>query len=98
MVYAWQHRACSSPHQSPVLAPAAVDYFNKVKDVAEEEGHHPDLHLTNFREVEVCISTHAVGGLTYPDFVLAAKLDMIEADYSPKWLKQQQEKLQQAAA
>jgi hypothetical protein len=39
-----------------------------------------------------------VGGLTYPDFVLAAKLDMIDADYSPKWLKQQQEKLQQAAA
>ncbi len=66
--------------------------------MAEEEGHHPDLHLTNFREVEVCISTHAVGGLTYPDFVLAAKLDMIDADYSPKWLKQQQEKLQQAAA
>lgn len=28
---------------------AAVDFFSKVKDVAEEEGHHPDLHLTDYR-------------------------------------------------
>jgi hypothetical protein len=36
------------------------------------------------------------GGLTYPDFVLAAKIDTIDVDYSPKWLKQQTERLQQA--
>jgi Pterin 4 alpha carbinolamine dehydratase len=32
---------------------AALDFFSKVKDVAEAEGHHPDLHLTGYRNVEV---------------------------------------------
>jgi pterin-4a-carbinolamine dehydratase len=32
---------------------AAVKFFNQVAEVAEEEGHHPDLHLTNYREVQV---------------------------------------------
>lgn len=35
------------------FAAAAIDFFNAVKQVAEAEGHHPDLHLTNYREVEV---------------------------------------------
>jgi 4a-hydroxytetrahydrobiopterin dehydratase len=30
-----------------------VKFFNQVAEVAEEEGHHPDLHLTNYREVQV---------------------------------------------
>lgn len=46
-------------------------------------------------QVEVVLSTHAVGGLTMPDLVLAAKLDTIEVEYSPKWVKQQLEKQQQ---
>mmetsp|Transcript_11836 Transcript_11836/g.25402 ORF Transcript_11836/g.25402 Transcript_11836/m.25402 type:complete len:183 (-) Transcript_11836:678-1226(-) len=70
---------------------AGVRFFHKVAEVAEAEGHHPDLHLTNYREVEVKISTHAAGGLTLFDFVLAAKLDAVEVEYSPKWLQQQQE-------
>lgn len=40
------------------------------------------------------LSTHAVGGLTLPDFIMAAKIDGVKADYSPKWL----EKNPQAAA
>lgn len=68
---------------------AAIDFFNQVKDVAEAEGHHPDLHLTNYRKVVVNMSTHAVGGLTMPDLVMAAKIDDIEVKYSPKWLQQQ---------
>eukprot|EP00892_Ulva_mutabilis_P008431 jgi/Ulvmu1/5960/UM026_0083.1 len=68
---------------------AAVEFFNQVKDVAETEGHHPDLHLTDYRNVVVHMSTHAVGGLTMPDLVVAAKIDDIEVKYSPKWLKQQ---------
>jgi 4a-hydroxytetrahydrobiopterin dehydratase len=70
---------------------AAIDFFNRVKDVAEQEGHHPDLHLTDFRSVRVVISTHSVGGLTMPDLILAAKLDEIDVTYSPKWLKQREE-------
>lgn len=68
---------------------AAIDFFNQVRDVAEAEGHHPDLHLTDFRNVTVNMSTHAVGGITMPDLVVAAKIDNIEVAYSPKWLKQQ---------
>ena len=52
--------------------------------------HAPHSFSHGYREVEVNVSTHAAGGLTKFDFVLAAKLDAIGVDYSPKWLKQQQ--------
>ena len=68
---------------------AAMSFFNEVGAIAEDEGHHPDLHLTNWREVRVCLSTHAIGGLSLPDFVLASKIDAIPVDYSPKWLREQ---------
>eukprot|EP00884_Botryococcus_braunii_P010205 jgi/Botrbrau1/19186/Bobra.0077s0092.1 len=70
---------------------AALDFFNKVKDIAEAEGHHPDLHLTGYRNVQVVVSTHAIGGLSLPDFILAAKLDTIPVVYSPKWLEKQEQ-------
>ena len=41
---------------------AAVAFFNDVARVAEAETHHPDLHLENYRDVRVVLSTHAVGG------------------------------------
>ena len=56
--------------------------------VAEAEGHHPDFHLTNYRDVRVDVTTHAIGGLSLHDFVLAAKLDTVEVTYSPKWLRE----------
>ena len=55
----------------------ALDFFNRVGRIAEEEGHHPDLHLTGYRNVAIEISTHAVGGLTENDFILAAKIDRL---------------------
>lgn len=66
----------------------AMDFINGVSAVAEEEGHHPDFHLTNYRDVRVDVTTHAIGGLSLHDFVLAAKLDQIEVTYSPKWLRE----------
>jgi len=66
---------------------AAMRFFNGVSAIAEAEGHHPDLHLTNFREVSVELSTHAIGGLSLPDLVLAAKIDAIDVPLSAKWLK-----------
>jgi 4a-hydroxytetrahydrobiopterin dehydratase len=69
---------------------AAIDFFNGVKEVAESEGHHPDLHLTDYRRVQVVISTHAAGGLTMFDLILASKIDEIPVVYSPKWLRSQQ--------
>lgn len=70
---------------------AAMAFFNAASVIAEEEGHHPDLHLTGWRNVCVELSTHAIGGLSLPDLVLAAKFDAVPVDYSPKWLREQQQ-------
>eukprot|EP00955_Chlamydomonas_euryale_P074732 362113-Chlamydomonas_euryale.AAC.2 len=67
---------------------AALAFLNAAGEVAEAEGHHPDFHLTNYRNVEMVVSTHAAGGLTHFDFVLAAKLDQVPVEYSPKWLRE----------
>src|SRR5262245_22421538 len=60
--------------------PTALDFFRRVGDVAEAEGHHPDLHLTGYRNVAIELSTHAVGGLTENDFILAAKIDQLPVE------------------
>mmetsp|Transcript_29557 Transcript_29557/g.49683 ORF Transcript_29557/g.49683 Transcript_29557/m.49683 type:complete len:155 (+) Transcript_29557:143-607(+) len=69
---------------------AAIKFFNSVAEVAEREKHHPNLHLTNFREVAVELQTHAIGGLSALDLALATKVDAIEVEYSPAWLLKQQ--------
>ncbi len=56
---------------------AGIDFFNKVAALAEGEGHHPDLHLEGYRNVSIVIWTHAVGGLTENDFILAAKINEV---------------------
>ena len=56
---------------------AGMDFFNKVAALAEEEGHHPDLHLVGYRNVAIEIWTHAIGGLSENDFILAAKIDRV---------------------
>lgn len=56
---------------------AAMDFFRRVADVSETEDHHPDLHLVGYRNVTLEIWTHAVGGLTENDFILAAKIDQL---------------------
>jgi 4a-hydroxytetrahydrobiopterin dehydratase len=44
-------------------------------ELAEAEGHHPDLYLEGYRRVWIELSTHAIGGLLENDFILAAKID-----------------------
>ena len=56
---------------------AAIDFFNKVAALAEAEGHHPDLHLVGYRNVAIEVWTHAIGGLSENDFILAAKIEAI---------------------
>src|SRR5579862_3318931 len=46
----------------------ALDFFNRVGQVAESEEHHPDLHLTGYRNVAIELWTHAIGGLSENDF------------------------------
>ena len=54
---------------------AAMDFFNRVAQLAEDEGHHPDLHLVAYRSVAIELWTHAIGGLSENDFITAAKID-----------------------
>ncbi len=56
---------------------AAMGFFNKVAELSEGEGHHPDLHLVGYRNVAIEIWTHAIGGLSENDFILAAKIDAL---------------------
>ena len=55
----------------------AMGMLVRVARVAENEGHHPDLHLEQYRNVRIELWTHAVGGLSSNDFILAAKIDEI---------------------
>lgn len=57
-----------------------VVFITDVAHVAEEEGHHPDLNLHNWNKVTVTLATHAIGGLSENDFILAAKIDGIGRD------------------
>ncbi|WP_182866232.1 4a-hydroxytetrahydrobiopterin dehydratase [Rhodopirellula sp. JC639] len=53
----------------------AVKRVNQIAEIAEEQQHHPDLHLTGYRHLEIVLTTHAIGGLSENDFILAAQID-----------------------
>lgn len=52
----------------------AINYVNHVAELAETEGHHPDIQI-RYNKVLLELSTHAIGGLSENDFILAAKID-----------------------
>jgi 4a-hydroxytetrahydrobiopterin dehydratase len=58
----------------------AICFFNNIAKIANQEDHHPDLHLTGYRQVAIELSTHAIGGLSENDFILAAKIDQIPVE------------------
>lgn len=68
---------------------AALAFFNALAPVANAAGHHPDLALSNFRDVRVTLTTHAAGGITLADVGLAARIDAVPVECSPKWLREQ---------
>lgn len=55
----------------------ALAFVNKVGAIAEEEGHHPDIFLHDWKKVKIMLSTHAIGGLSENDFILAAKINTL---------------------
>ncbi len=55
----------------------ALDFTNKVGELAESQGHHPDIFLS-WGKVKLTIWTHKVNGLTESDFILAAKADSLQ--------------------
>ena len=52
----------------------ALEFVNKVGEIAETEGHHPNIGI-NYSKVKLSNYTHAIGGLHENDFILAAKID-----------------------
>ncbi len=54
----------------------ALKIINAVAELAEAEQHHPDLHLTNYRQLRIDLTTHSIGGLSENDFIVAAKIDL----------------------
>ena len=60
----------------------ALSMVNVVGSLAEEEGHHPDIRL-GWGYVEIEIWTHAIGGLSINDFILAAKIDHVVTNPQP---------------
>ena len=55
----------------------AVGLIQRIAPIAEADDHHPDLHVTNYRTLTIELSTHAIGGLSENDFILAAKIDQL---------------------
>lgn len=55
----------------------AIEFINAVAQIAEEEGHHPDILLFGWNKVKIMLTTHAIGGLSINDFILASKIDRI---------------------
>lgn len=55
---------------------AAINFVNKIAEVAEEHGHHPDIEI-NYNKVELELSTHSVGGVTEKDISLAKAIDSL---------------------
>ena len=55
----------------------AMAFLNRLAEVAEAEGHHPDFCLRGWNRVSLSLTTHAIGGLSRNDFVLAAKLQAV---------------------
>ncbi|MDX9857279.1 MAG: 4a-hydroxytetrahydrobiopterin dehydratase [candidate division Zixibacteria bacterium] len=55
----------------------AMAWVNKVAEIAEDEGHHPDIYIHGWNKVRITLWTHAIGGLSINDFVVASKIDRI---------------------
>jgi 4a-hydroxytetrahydrobiopterin dehydratase len=54
----------------------AIAFVNRVADIAEEQGHHPDIAI-HWNKVDLVLWTHKIGGLHENDFILAAKVNRL---------------------
>ena len=54
----------------------AMKFINRVADLAEEQGHHPDIAI-HWNKVDLVLWTHKIGGLHENDFILAAKVNRL---------------------
>ncbi len=61
----------------------ALDFVNEVGELAEEQGHHPDIYLS-YGKVKIELWTHKIDGLHENDFILAAKIDALQPALASK--------------
>lgn len=61
----------------------AMEFVNRVAEIAEEQGHHPDIAI-HWNRVDLVLWTHKIGGLHENDFVMAAKFDRLLEKRSPR--------------
>ena len=54
----------------------AIDFVNQVASIAEQEQHHPDIHI-RYKKVTLEFTTHAIKGLSENDFIMASKIDVM---------------------
>lgn len=55
----------------------AMGFVNKIADVAEEQGHHPDINIF-YNKVDIKLTTHAIKGLSTNDFIVASKIELVD--------------------
>lgn len=55
----------------------AVRFTNRIATLAEREGHHPDIAIYSWNRIRLTLSTHAIGGLSQNDFIMAAKINLM---------------------
>ncbi|KYR01416.1 hypothetical protein DLAC_02007 [Tieghemostelium lacteum] len=58
--------------------PKSVEYVNILNTLAEEEGHHPDISISNYWNFEVTLYTHSLNDLTEYDYKMASKIDNLK--------------------
>ena len=54
----------------------AMDFINKVADLAEQEDHHPNI-FNSYTRVTITLFTHSIGGLSINDFIMASKIEIL---------------------
>lgn len=54
----------------------AMEFVNKVAAIADEQDHHPDIHIS-YNRVSLVLTTHRIGGLSMNDFILAARINLL---------------------
>jgi len=55
----------------------ALAFVNAAGEIAEKEGHHPNIYIHSWNKVKMTVYTHSINGLSENDFILAAKIDAI---------------------
>lgn len=58
----------------------ALEFVNEIGDLAEDEGHHPNILIHDYKHVRITLWTHAIDGLSQNDFIMAVKTDNIWDD------------------